>query len=89
MAQYEPHLLLPTSDTQQMRSHSLRRGRAASDSTVYIKIIVAVRTKGEVETGGRSESGGNPKIAPNRSEESGPTPAAARGRRGHRRPADE
>ena len=49
MAQYEPHLLLPTSDTQQMRSHSLRRGRAASDSTVYIKIIVAVRTKGEVE----------------------------------------
>ena len=69
MAQYEPHLDLPS-----FPSRPPSRNKCAvspPDATVYINIIAAVRTKGEVD--GR-ESGGKSEIAPNRSEEGERTP---------------
>ena len=47
------------------------------DATVYINIIAAVRTKGEVDGRESRRVGENPKIAPNRSEEGERTPRSS------------
>ena len=58
MAQYEPHLDLPSSFPSRPPSRN-KCAVSPPDATVYINIIAAVRTKGEVdgrESGGKSEN---------------------------------